>query len=62
MVGRISVVIPTYNRGALLEEVAASDPAGLCPLVEKGRRLMLANRDRWEQSTTGSLHRRRRFS
>ena len=24
-------------------------------LVDRGRRLMLANRDRWEQSTTGSL-------
>ena len=31
------------------------DVADLPALVEKGRRLMLANRDRWEQSTTGSL-------
>ena len=31
------------------------DVPDLPALVEKGRRLMLANRGRWEQSTTGSL-------
>ena len=31
------------------------DVSDLAALVEKGRRLMLANRERWEQSTTGSL-------
>ena len=31
------------------------DVADLPALVEKGRRLLLANRGRWEQSTTGSL-------
>ena len=31
------------------------DVPDLSALVEKGRRLMLANRERWEQSTTGSL-------
>ena len=35
--------------------VRVGDVADLPALVEKGRRLMLANRDRWEQSTTGSL-------
>lgn len=33
------------------------DVPDLPALVEKGRRLMLANRGRWEQSTTGSLRR-----
>lgn len=31
------------------------DVADLRALVAKGQRLMMANRDRWEQSTTGSL-------
>jgi endonuclease-8 len=35
--------------------VAVADVPDLHALVEKGRRLLLANRDRWEQSTTGSL-------
>jgi endonuclease VIII len=35
--------------------VRVADVPDLPALVEKGRRLMLANRDRWEQSTTGSL-------
>jgi len=33
------------------------DVSDLAALVEKGRRLMLANRGHWEQSTTGSLRR-----
>ncbi|MBW3640281.1 MAG: DNA glycosylase [Actinobacteria bacterium] len=33
------------------------DVPDLPALVEKGRRLMVANRGRWEQSTTGSLRR-----
>ncbi len=37
--------------------VLVRDVPDLPALVEKGRRLMLANRDRWEQSTTGSLRR-----
>jgi len=37
--------------------VKVSDVPDLASLVEKGRRLMLGNRDRWEQSTTGSLRR-----
>lgn len=37
--------------------VLVRDVPELPALVEKGRRLMLANRDRWEQSTTGSLRR-----
>ncbi len=36
---------------------AVADVPDLSALVEKGRRLMLANRGRWEQSTTGSLRR-----
>ncbi len=43
-----------YVRG-LTPWTAVGDVADLPALVEKGRRLMLANRDRWEQSTTGSL-------
>ena len=35
--------------------VRVGDVADLPALVEKGRRLMTANRGRWEQSTTGSL-------
>ncbi|MEX2290380.1 MAG: DNA-formamidopyrimidine glycosylase family protein [Mycobacteriales bacterium] len=35
--------------------VAVGDVPDLPGLVEKGRRLMLANREHWEQSTTGSL-------
>ena len=34
---------------------ASRDVPDLPALVDKGRRLLLANRDRWEQSTTGSL-------
>jgi endonuclease-8 len=34
-----------------------ADVPDLPALVEKGRRLLLANRGRWEQSTTGSLRR-----
>jgi endonuclease VIII len=34
---------------------AVGDVPDLPALVEKGRRLMLANRGHWEQSTTGSL-------
>ncbi len=34
---------------------AVSDVPDLPALVERSRRLMLANRGRWEQSTTGSL-------
>src|SRR5688572_21044280 len=37
--------------------VAVGDVPDLPALVEKGRRLMLANRGHWEQSTTGSLRR-----
>ena len=37
--------------------VTVSDVPDLPALVEKGRRLMLANRGRWEQTTTGSLRR-----
>ena len=37
--------------------VRVADVPDLPALVERGRRLMLANRDRWEQSTTGSLRR-----
>lgn len=36
---------------------AVAEVADLPALVRKGRRLMLANRGRWEQSTTGSLRR-----
>ena len=35
--------------------VRVADVPDLTALVDKGRRLLLANRDRWEQSTTGSL-------
>jgi endonuclease-8 len=35
--------------------VAVGDVPDLPALVEKGRRLMLANRGHWEQATTGSL-------
>jgi endonuclease VIII len=35
--------------------VAVGDVPDLAALVERGRRLMTANRARWEQSTTGSL-------
>ena len=35
--------------------VRVGDVADLPALVERGRRLMVANRGRWEQSTTGSL-------
>ena len=35
--------------------VRVGDVPDLPALVDKGRRLLLANRDRWEQSTTGSL-------
>jgi len=35
--------------------VRVADVPDLPALVEKGRRLLLANRGRWEQSTTGSL-------
>ncbi len=35
--------------------VRVADVPDLPALVEKGRRLMLANRGHWEQSTTGSL-------
>ena len=35
--------------------VPVADVPDLPALVEKGRRLLLANRERWEQSTTGSL-------
>ncbi|MEO6205607.1 MAG: DNA-formamidopyrimidine glycosylase family protein, partial [Mycobacteriales bacterium] len=37
--------------------VLVADVPDLPALVERGRRLMLANRERWEQSTTGSLRR-----
>ncbi len=37
--------------------VRVVDVPDLSALVERGRRLMLANRERWEQSTTGSLRR-----
>ncbi len=37
--------------------VRVADVPDLPALVRKGQRLMLANRDRWEQSTTGSLRR-----
>ena len=37
--------------------VPVRDVPDLPALVEKGRRLMLANRGHWEQSTTGSLRR-----
>ena len=37
--------------------VLVRDVPDLPALVEKGRRLMLANRGHWEQSTTGSLRR-----
>ena len=37
--------------------VRVQDVPDLPALVETGRRLMTANRDRWEQSTTGSLRR-----
>ena len=36
---------------------AVGDVPDLPGLVEKGRRLMMANRGHWEQSTTGSLRR-----
>ena len=36
---------------------AVEDVPDLAGLVEKGRRLMMANRGHWEQSTTGSLRR-----
>jgi endonuclease-8 len=35
--------------------VRVADVPDLPALVDKGRRLLLANRGRWEQSTTGSL-------
>jgi endonuclease VIII len=35
--------------------LAVGDVPDLAALVERGRRLMTANRGRWEQSTTGSL-------
>ncbi len=35
--------------------VRVGDVPDLPALVDKGRRLLLANRERWEQSTTGSL-------
>jgi endonuclease-8 len=35
--------------------VRVADVPDLRALVDKGRRLLLANRGRWEQSTTGSL-------
>jgi endonuclease VIII len=35
--------------------VRVADVPDLPALVERGRRLLVANRDRWEQSTTGSL-------
>ena len=35
--------------------VRVADVPDLPALVDKGRRLLLANADRWEQSTTGSL-------
>jgi endonuclease VIII len=35
--------------------MAVGDVPDLAALVERGRRLMTANRARWEQSTTGSL-------
>lgn len=35
--------------------VAVGDVPDLAALVKKSRRLMLANRGHWEQSTTGSL-------
>jgi len=37
--------------------VTVEDVPDLPALVEKGRRLMLANRGHWEQTTTGSLRR-----
>ena len=37
--------------------VRVADVPDLPGLVERGRRLMLANRERWEQTTTGSLRR-----
>lgn len=37
--------------------VRVGDVPDLGALVERGRRLLTANRDRWEQSTTGSLRR-----
>ena len=37
--------------------ITVSDVPDLPALVEKGRRLMLANRGHWEQSTTGALRR-----
>lgn len=37
--------------------VLVRDVPDLAGLVERGRRLMLANRGHWEQSTTGSLRR-----
>lgn len=37
--------------------VAVGDVPDLPALVEKGRRLMVANRGHWEQSTTGALRR-----
>ncbi len=37
--------------------VRVADVPDLAGLVERGRTLMLANRERWEQSTTGSLRR-----
>lgn len=51
-----------YRTEALfLRGVSPWTPVALVPdllaLVELCRRLLLANRDRWEQSTTGALHR-----
>ncbi len=37
--------------------VRVADVPDLPAVVERGRRLMMANRERWEQSTTGSLRR-----
>ena len=43
-----------YLRG-ITPWTAVRDVLDLSALVEKGRRLMLANRGHWEQTTTGSL-------
>ncbi len=37
--------------------VRVCDVPDLAALIDRGQRLMLANRDRWEQTTTGSLRR-----
>ena len=54
--GNLYRVEALFLRG-LTPWVRVADVPDLPALVETGRRLMLANRDHWQQSTTGSLRR-----